>query len=254
MQWLKAIDRNFLLWSSTMIKPAFFLCIGILAMNPPAYAAQASERFEVTSIKAVRPALVNTIAALQKKDVAAAKAAFDTYDSEWNGIEVYINTRDKAMYDELEHNYQSRITQGLAGPNPNTAALLSDAQAMLVKYDEAIAMVQTAAPLNPLYDDVARLRIVRAHLREVPPALKAGNFPKARKSFAEFDDNWDSIENLIKGRSQEAYDAVEKGMIQIERALMPDKPNVDEANTLVSGVMDKYNAIVAEITKEARSR
>jgi len=50
---------------------------------------------------------------------------------------------------------------------------------MLVKYDEAIDMVAKAAPLNPLYDDIARLRIVRAHLREVVPALKAGNFDKA---------------------------------------------------------------------------
>ena len=48
-------------------------------------------------------------------------------------------------------------------------------------------MVAKAAPLNPLYDDVARLRIVRAHLREVIPALKAGDVAKARKSFDEFD-------------------------------------------------------------------
>lgn len=32
---------------------------------------------------------------------------------------------------------------------------------MLVKYDEMIAMVEKAAPLNRLYDDVAHLRIVR---------------------------------------------------------------------------------------------
>ena len=39
------------------------------------------ERFEVTSIKSVRPRLVNTIAALQASDVARAKAAFEAYDS-----------------------------------------------------------------------------------------------------------------------------------------------------------------------------
>ena len=43
-------------------------------------------------------------------------------------------------------------------------------------------------------------------------------------------------------------------MIDIERALMPDKPDVAQASALVSGVMDKYNAIVTEITREARSR
>jgi hypothetical protein len=40
---------------------------------------------------------VNTIAALKKGDVPKARAAFADYDSAWNGIEVYINTRDKAM-------------------------------------------------------------------------------------------------------------------------------------------------------------
>ena len=246
-----------------MMKVARLVCIGLLATGTGvSYAGQASarttasgtDRFEVSSIKAVRPTLVNTIAALQKGDVAAARAAFDAYDSGWNGIEMYINTRSKPMYDELEHDYQARIAEGLKAANPNTAALLSDAKAMLAKYDEAISMVDKAPPLNPLFDDVARLRIVRANLREVTPAVKAGNFAKARKSFAAFDDKWDSIEDLIKARSTEAYNAIEKGMIQIEKALMPDKPNVDEVTTLVSGVMDKYNAIVGDITKDARGR
>jgi tetratricopeptide (TPR) repeat protein len=233
----------------TLMKLATLIVAGVLTTL-----TSGAVRFEVSSIKSVRPTLVNTINALQKKDVAAAKAAFEAYDSGWNGIEVYINARNKNMYDELEHNYQSRIAEGLSGSNPNTEALLADAKAMLAKYDEAVSMVEKAPPLNPLFDDVARLRIVRAHLREVNPALKAGNIAKARKSFAAFNDHWDSIEDLIKARSREAYDAIEKGMIQVERALMPNKPNVDEANALVTGVMDKYNAVVAEITRDARAR
>ena len=101
---------------------------------------------------------------------------------------------------------------------------------------------------------MARLRIVRANLREVNPALKAGRVTKARQSFATFNDKWDSIEDLIKARSREAYDEIEKEMIQIERALMPDKPDVNEAISLVSSVMDKYNAVLADITKDARAR
>ena len=41
-------------------------------------------------------------------------------------------------------------------------------------------------------------------------------------------------------------------MINIERALMPDKPNADQVTTLVSAVMDKYNAVLAEIVKAAQ--
>jgi hypothetical protein len=68
-----------------------------------------AERFEVSSVKAPRAALVDTIAALQKGDIAGAKAAFENYDSLWNGIEIYINTRSRDTYQELEHGYQERI-------------------------------------------------------------------------------------------------------------------------------------------------
>jgi tetratricopeptide (TPR) repeat protein len=216
--------------------------------------AAAQERFEVSSIKAVRPHLVNTVTAIQQRDITKARAAFEAYDSAWNGIEVYINVRNKDLYQALELNLQAKITKALEGANPDMAALLADAQAMLAKYDEAIGIVEKAAPLNPLYDDVARLRIVRAHLREVPPALKAGNFAKARKSFETFDQTWDSIEDLIKARSGDAYVAIEKGMIEIEQALMPDKPDVAKVTALVTAVMTQYNAQLAEVVKEARSR
>ena len=87
----------------------------------------------------------------------------------------------------------------------------------------------------------------------MPPALKAGNFAEARKSFEEFDNNWDSIEDLVKARNADSYTAIEKGMIDIERAIMPDKPDVAQATALVQGVMTKYNEIVGQITREARA-
>jgi hypothetical protein len=243
-----------------MMKHIHHFAIGLLAslvvlmgLVPTALAAPA-ERFEVTSIKAIRPTLVNTISALQQRNVAAARDAFEAFDSAWNGIEFYVNTRSREMYQDLEHGYQARINKGLEASSPDTAALLTEAQNMLVKFDEMVAMVEKATPLNPLYDEVARLRIVRAHLREVPPALKADKFEKARKSYMAFDDNWDSIEDLIKVRSEDAYVAIEKGMIEIEKALMPDKPDVAQATGLVNDVMNRYNAILGDIAKEARAR
>ena len=215
--------------------------------------AKATQRFEVTSIKAVRPTLVRTVAALEKGDGPGAKAAFDAYDSGWNGIEVYINVRSADMYAALEKNYQTKIAEGLKAPKPDTAKLLPDAKAMLAKYDEAIAMVETAAPLNRLYDDVAHLRIVRAHLREVNPALKAGDIAKARTSFGAFNDTWDDIEALIKERSADAYVAIESGMIKIEQGLKPKEPNVDEVTALVTDITTRYNAILAMVANDAKA-
>jgi hypothetical protein len=229
-----------------------FAALGVFGQTLQAVAQ--TERFEVSSMKAVRPALVDTIAGLQKGDLAGARAAFDAYDSLWNGIEVYVNTRSKDIYDTLEHGFQARIEKAFGAPTPDVATLLSEAKAMLVKYDETIDFVSKSPPLNPLYDDIARLRIVRAHLREVVPALKAGNFDKARKSFSAFDNTWDSIEDMVKAHSADDYVAIEKGMIEIEKALMPEKPDLAAATALVNAVMAKYNATLAALAKEARSR
>jgi len=231
-----------------------FVLVAIFAAVAGQNPAAAQDRFEVKSIKAVRPTLVDTINALQQRDVAGARAAFQAYDSAWNGIEVYINVRSRDAYGVLEHGFQARIDKGLVASTPDTAALLTEAQGMLAKFDETVAMVEKAAPLNPLYDDVARLRIVRAPLREVLPALKAGNVEKARKSFAAFDDNWDSIEDMVKAKSAESYVAIEKAMIEIEQALMPDPPDAAKVNALVNDIMSRYNAALAEVVKDARGR
>src|SRR5215470_14507684 len=175
---------------------AIFTTLAILGCLGEARAAE-EERFEISSIKAIRATLVDTITALQQRDVARAKAAFEAYDSGWNGIEVYVNVRSKDVYRLLELEFQPRITKALNTSNPDISEVLSDAQAMLVKFDEAVSMFASAAPLNPLYDDIARLRIVRAHLREVIPPLKAGNLARARKSFEAFEDGWFNIEDFV---------------------------------------------------------
>ncbi len=229
-----------------------FVTLLVFVMTAALSVAAQSDRFEVTSLKAVRPTIVATIAALQKGDVKAAKAAFDAYDSAWNGVEVYINTRDKEMYAALEQGFQARITKALAEPAPNAAAIRADAEAMLKKFDEAVANVQKAEPLNSLYDDVARLRMERAHLREVTPAVKAGDFAKARKSFMEFEDNWDNIEDHFRERSLDAYNGIEGAMPPLEKALKAATPDVNQITAMVSKIMDQYNAIVTQITKEAR--
>jgi hypothetical protein len=47
---------------------------------------------------------------------------------------------------------------------------------------------------------------------------------------------------------------IEKGMIEIEQALMLERPDVAHVTALVNSVMGRYNATLAEIAKEARAR
>ena len=72
-----------------MVKATRFIGLGfLLAVTSVGYGnqANAADRFEVTSIKAIRPTLVKTVAALRKGDVAAAKAAFGDYDSVYQDL------------------------------------------------------------------------------------------------------------------------------------------------------------------------
>src|SRR3954469_5851768 len=67
------------------------------------------ERFEVASLKAVRPYLVSTLEALQRGNITQAQQAFEGYDAGWNGIEVYINVRSRDLYRALELDLQVKI-------------------------------------------------------------------------------------------------------------------------------------------------
>jgi hypothetical protein len=218
-------------------------------------ASAAEERFEIASLKAVRPSLVATIAALQQRDIPRAKAAFESYDSGWNGIEVYVNVRSRDIYRVLELELQPKITKALEAPSPDISAVRSDVETMLAKFDDAVSAFEKAAPLNPIYDDVARLRIVRAHLREVAPALKAGDISKARKSFEAFEDAWFNVEDFVRGRSLDAYVVIETGMVDIEKALLtPDNPDIAAVSALAGNVMTQYSSIIADLQKEARTQ
>ena len=216
--------------------------------------AAAADSFEVTSVKAVKPLLVATADAVKSGDITKAKETFQDYDAAWNGIEVYINTRSKPMYDKIELDLQARINKELDAPNPDRAKIVADLQEMIGKYDEAITLVSSGAPLNPLYDDIARLRMERSNLREAASALKAGNLARARKAYEAFDAGWDPIEDLVKARSEDAYVAIEKGMIDIEQELMPAKPDAAKVSALMQGVMTQYNNTLALVVKEARGQ
>jgi hypothetical protein len=228
-----------------------FATLAVASLTGPALAA---DSFELASVKAVKPTLLATADAVKKGDFAKARGAFEDYDSAWNGVEVYVGTRSKPMYDKIELDLQDRITKALNAPQPDQAKISADLAEMIGKYDEAIDMIAKGQPLNPAYDDVAKLRIERSHLREVVPALKAGNIAKAKKSYEAFDAGWDPIEDLVKARSEDAYVAIEKGMIQIEQALMTDKPDLAAVTKLVSDVTTPYNAALALVVKEARGQ
>jgi hypothetical protein len=99
--------------------------------------------------------LVDTIAAIQQGIWHAPKKRSDATTRRGNGIEVYINVPQQGALSAAGLELQAKISTALDAPQPDMSALLSDAQLMLAKYDEAIEVVAKAPPLNPIYDELA---------------------------------------------------------------------------------------------------
>lgn len=221
----------------------------VAAAARPAGAA-AAERFEIAELKAARVSVTEIVAAVESGDGAAARAALARYDSQWNGVEIYIGARSRDSEEAVEHR-QEKLAGDLDAPAHDGAAT-ADARALLTAYDEAIEVVAKAPPLDPLYGDVARLRVVRADLRAVVPALKAGDSDKARKAFAAFRDAWGSVEGIVKARSAADAGAIADEVVEIGKLL--EERDSGAAVTRVQDVLTRYNATHAALLKAARGK
>jgi hypothetical protein len=217
----------------------------------PAGANAASHEAEL--IRAVRPTITSLIESLQKGDVAAARNALVSYDAAWNGIEVYINTRSPELYKDLETDLQAKLEDQLDAAQPNTASAVPNAQALLAKYDDAIRLVEAGPALNPLYDDVARLRIVRSNLRLMPAALKAGDLARAKTAYTAFQQGWPEAQTILRAQAPDALQTTEAEKARLDAAISAASPNPAELTPLVDSLMKAYNDGLTVVTNAAKA-
>ena len=74
-------------------------------------------------------------------------------------------------------------------------------------------------------------------------AVKAGNFVQAKKEFDKFEDAWKEVEDGIKAKSRNNYDAVEKSMDEISGELKAAKPQKDKLLASLQLLEKTINAI-----------
>ena len=148
---------------------------------------------EVRLAKSPRPLLAEAVEAARRGDAAGTRSALTTYDVVWNDIEVYVTTRSRPIYQEVEGGYQRKIEELLRASSPVMVDIVPLAEAMLTKYDEAIALSESGAALSPLFDEVAAIRLARAGLRGAVAALKQGGPAVARAAFTAFQAAWPGV-------------------------------------------------------------
>jgi high-affinity iron transporter len=219
------------------------------AVVPPA-PVLTTTRTESRSVAIPRLRLEQAAAAVQNHDVAAARKAMGGYDAEWNGIEVYVNFRSRDLYGEIETHYEADINSALTAPDPDPAQVLPMLQGMLGKYDEAIRLSDTGAPLSPIFDDLAAVRTARAPLRSVGPALQSGDTAAASAAFTDFKARWATAQPLFVRYAPEALTQTNAALEQASEAMAA--PGVDAAPQ-IDALLTSYNAGVNVLNNTART-
>jgi high-affinity iron transporter len=219
------------------------------AVVPPA-PVLGSARAESRLVAGPRARLEQAAVAVQNDDMASARAAMDAYDAEWNGVEVYVNFRSRDLYGEIESHYQADVNTALNAPDPEPGQVQALLQAMIGKYDEAIRLSDTGAPLSPMFDDLATLRTARAPLRTVAPALQAGDTEAASAAFADFRSRWAIAEPLLGQYAPEAAQQTQAALDSATAAMAT--PGVD-AQPAIDALLASYNAGVNVVTNAARA-
>lgn len=223
------------------------------ASKAPAAAPIPAGKQEITQVTAVRANLVNLNDALQKGDVAAAKAALKAYDSAWNGVEVYVSFRNANLYSEIETVWQAKVTTNLNATPPDLSDARENAKQLLAKYDEAIKLVTAGPALSPLFDDVATLRILRTNtLRDATPALKAGDLGIAKPLLTTFITKWSEVEDMVHDRSDTAYTDIEAAMAKVNAALQKSEAKAADVAPLVDTLSNRFNYAISLFNAAAR--
>jgi hypothetical protein len=224
-----------------------------LLFATPFHAHAAAESFELSVIRSARAPIEKLANAVKAHDLYAAKNALEDYDTAWRGIEIYVGARDRKLYGD-EMSLREQISMGLSKPIPDTSALVLSAQKLLTTHDAVLAVVAKAAPLNPLYDDVSRLRMFRAKLRVVDIALRAEDFAKARAALDRFNGDFSMVKGILQARSPEVLDAVTKGTAQLQTELNSAKPDAMKGMSYILAMMLKYNKVLNLVTQGARTQ
>lgn len=73
--------------------------------------------------------------------------------------------------------------------------------------------------------------------------VQAGDFTKAQNDFNNFETYWSQVEDGVKTKSSESYDAVESSMDKISGELSSNQPNKDKALTELQNLEKTINSV-----------
>ncbi len=180
----------------------------------------------LASTQAGYPQLLNVVArtqaAVDANDFAKARQEFDQFESVWAPVEDGIKATSDESYDAIEDG-MDQVSAALRSTQADQA--LSALRAM----SDQIVFLQSGYP--QLLSVVAKTQ----------SAVEANDFAKAQREFDQFESVWAPVEDGIKAKSDEAYDAIEDGMDQVSAALRSSQ--TDQAISALQGMNQQIQSI-----------
>ncbi|MEC4816461.1 MAG: DUF4363 domain-containing protein [Scytonema sp. PMC 1069.18] len=102
--------------------------------------------------------------------------------------------------------------------------------------------VTSAATSSPVATTTGNESLL-AVVSKTKTAVNAGDFVKAKEEFDQFEDAWKKVEDGIKAKSRDKYEAIEKNMDDIEGELKASKPQKDKLLASLQTLETNINAV-----------
>ena len=138
-------------------------------------------------------------------------------------------------------------------PDASAPTALSIARELQAKYDEVIAISETGAPLNPLFDDLQVLRWNRAYLAQgVVADLNANNGAGARVFWATFASGYPASLDLVRARNANVAAEIEAAFAAANAAFADPASTIAALKPLAAAVNTRLGVGVTLLNAAAR--
>lgn len=74
-------------------------------------------------------------------------------------------------------------------------------------------------------------------------AVEAGDFAKAKTEFSQFEDSWSQVEDGVKDKSADTYDAIESSVDQINNELKASQPDQNKVLAGLQSLTTDINSV-----------
>lgn len=195
---------------------------------------------EVASLQKVLPYLDAWQRAIARKDWSRAQEAAVNYELMWQGAEVYPNHRSLPLYVELEPDTQFVVEDLLDNPPVDWDKACVMITRMGQAWETALVLAAGSPSLTPIFQDLVKVREVRANLNQARNNLNIGDLAKAKEFIAKFNTGWPAVAGLVEARSPRAIAQIATTGAALTAAL-------NDPSATAASVLPSFTTFVARV-------